>query len=634
MHRIVLGGIGADAHSVGLFVLRHALAESGYQVIDLRTQNQLRDFFEAARTADVVMISSMDGHSRFYTREFRELRKEYGPLDAHWYIGGNLSVSSSRDDVVRHFFELGFRRVFPGYADLRQVLRDLAQDLAGRRPALSAAHDETAPAGRPRTLVMPEDQRMEDEHFRIVRKEVLQHWRTGRAAAELDANAEFVAGRPSLAAAQLRARHTGRPLLQPRCGVADAVGQARLFTALHRAGANVLSYQVDSLSRNNDYPGAEEGLRASSPARSVLNGFPVVNHGVHALRQLGARLPTPLQTRHSTRDPRLLGEISYAGGVTAFEGGAITYNLPYYKDYPLEESIPVWQYVDRLTGLYAERYGIILDREFFGVLTATLLPPCLAIVTCLLEMLMAVAQGVRSVSLGYAEQGCRSQDIAAIQVMDEMAHELAGHARHGVLITTVFHQYMAAFPETRRKALVLLRGSARTAGLSGCGRVLLKTTAEAWGIPTVEENAEAIREAQRSIASATPADLDHKAVDEEKRLLRAECEHLLNAVLECGGGSVTKGVVRAFRLGLLDIPFAPSVHNRGEVLGIRDAGGAVRLLAPGRLPLPADIRAFHRDRVQERLSKDRVQSGRTAAEVAASDIRRVIQGNFDEWPLS
>ncbi|WOX17144.1 methylaspartate mutase subunit E [Streptomyces sp. N50] len=634
MHRIVLGGIGADAHSVGLFVLRHALTESGYQVIDLRTQNELRDFFEAARTADVVMISSMDGHSRFYTREFLELRKEYGTLDAHWYIGGNLSVSSSPDEVARHFRELGFRRVFPGYADLRQVLRNLEHDLAGRRPAALTAQDGRTPATRSRTLVLPEDQRMEDEHFRIARKEVLQHWRTGRDAADLDANAEFLGGRPLLAAAQLRARHTGRPLLQPRCGVADAIGQAALFSALHRAGANVLSYQVDSLSRNNDYSGAEEGLRASSPDRSVLNGFPVVNHGVRALRQLAARTPTPLQTRHSTRDPRLLGEISYAGGVTAFEGGAITYNLPYYKDYPLEESIPVWQYVDRLTGLYAERYGIILDREFFGVLTATLLPPCLAIVTTLLEMLMAVGQGVRSVSLGYAEQGCRSQDVAAIQVMDEMADELVGHARHGVLVTTVFHQYMAAFPEARQKALALIRGSARTAALSGCGRVLLKTTAEAWGIPTVTENADAIRQARRSVDAATPADLDPAAVDMEKRLLRAECDHLLNAVLECGGGSVTKGVVRAFRLGLLDIPFAPSVHNRGEVLGIRDTGGAVRLLAPGRLPLPADIREFHRDRIQERLSKDRGQSRRTAAEMAAFDIRRVIEGDFDDWPLS
>ncbi|HEX7733725.1 MAG TPA: hypothetical protein VF458_02640 [Ktedonobacteraceae bacterium] len=71
----------------------------------------------------------------------------------------------------------------------------------------------------------------------------------------------------------------------------------------------------------------------------------------------------------------------------------------------LEESIKTWQYMDRLTGLYYERFGIVLDREFFGVLTGTLIPPCLAIMVNIIEALFAVAQGVKSISLGYAEQG-------------------------------------------------------------------------------------------------------------------------------------------------------------------------------------------------------------------------------------
>lgn len=53
-----------------------------------------------------------------------------------------------------------------------------------------------------------------------------------------------------------------------------------------------------------------------------------------------------MQVRHSTSDPRLLAEISYAGGATSFEGGAVCYNMPYYKDYPLDESLNCWRYVD------------------------------------------------------------------------------------------------------------------------------------------------------------------------------------------------------------------------------------------------------------------------------------------------
>jgi methylaspartate mutase epsilon subunit len=481
---------------------------------------------------------------------------------------------------------------------------------------------------------MPDDGRMPESALRRDRREVLMQWPTGRAARDLDDNADFLSRRPALAAAQARASALGRPLLQPRSGVATPAGQLRLFTLLRQAGADVLSYQIDSLTRLNSYEDAAAGIRASSPSTSVLNGFPAVNHGVPVLRAIAAQVQAPLQTRHSTRDPRLLAEISYAGGVTAFEGGAITYNIPYYKNYPLAESVPAWQYVDRLTGLYAERYGIVLDREFFGVLTATLLPPCLAVVTTLLEMLLAVEQGVRSVSLGYPEQGYRPQDVAAIETMAELAHELlAGANREQVSVTTVFHQYMGAFPTDVGKARTLIYGSATTAALSGCGRALLKTTAEARGIPSARENVESVRLAHQAVRLATPLDLDRAAVQREKTILRDECGQLLDAVLSCGGGSVAAGIVKGFELGLLDIPFAPNVDNRGEVLGLRDASGAVRLLRPGRLPLSREIRQFHRERIQERLGGERAARHASEVELVAADIQRVAAGEFDDWPL-
>src|SRR5882724_12063424 len=88
---IALGGIGADAHSVGLTILRHALTGSGYTVHFMGTQNALTDFFEAAQ-ADVVMISCMDGHLRHYLGEFADLRLKYLNRDALWYVGGNLTL--------------------------------------------------------------------------------------------------------------------------------------------------------------------------------------------------------------------------------------------------------------------------------------------------------------------------------------------------------------------------------------------------------------------------------------------------------------------------------------------------------------------------------------------------------------
>jgi len=37
------------------------------------TQNRLEDFIQVAGLINVVMISSMDGHSRYYLREFLKL---------------------------------------------------------------------------------------------------------------------------------------------------------------------------------------------------------------------------------------------------------------------------------------------------------------------------------------------------------------------------------------------------------------------------------------------------------------------------------------------------------------------------------------------------------------------------------
>ncbi|HEX6040173.1 MAG TPA: hypothetical protein VFZ20_19105, partial [Longimicrobium sp.] len=355
-HTILLGGIGGDSHSVGLTLLRDALTQNGYRVRYLGTQNRLEDFFAGAPLCDAVMLSSMDGHTRYYLREFPELLRSHPAGSALWYLGGNLTIG----DALGHerlFREMGFDRVFVKFADLRQVLEVLRADLHEREPV--AALEGPPARAEPDATAAPavHDAVMEPDDFECRRGEVLQLWKTGRGARSLDDNARFLAGRPSYARlqAQVNAGERG-PLVQPRCGVPLLEDQLRLFEAFTSTGVPVLSYQVDSLTRNGDYAGAQEAIRESRASRvHTLNGLPLINCGVGALRRAAARVGVPLQVRHSARDPRLLAEIGYAGGATSFEGGAICYNVPYYKRYPLAESIRAWQYADRLTGLYHER---------------------------------------------------------------------------------------------------------------------------------------------------------------------------------------------------------------------------------------------------------------------------------------
>jgi methylaspartate mutase epsilon subunit len=631
---ILLGGIGGDSHSVGLTVLHQALMMSGYKVCYLGTQNSLKDFFELASLFNVVMISNMDGHVRYYLREFPEMLREYKTQGPLWYLGGNLDIGDG-EGYERHFMEMGFDRVFVKFVDINTVLKTLEKDLNGVEPRAfcptlwkrsSSANGFLAPA--------PSDDCLELDTLERARREVLEGWRTGQRASDLSENAEFLGRQPSFPAVQSRVRRNGM-LIQPRSGVPGVLQQIELFAAFKHAGARVLSYQVDSMTRNNNYRGADEAIRESRVSGvSTLNGFPVINHGVPGLRRIISAIKVPLQTRHSTRDPRLLAEISYAGGVTSYEGGAICYNIPYYKDYPLDESIRRWQYVDRLTGLYFERYGIRLDREFFGTLTATLIPPSLAIAVNILETLLAVQQGVKCVSPGYAEQGNRIQDVAAIRVLRQMTEEMVRNLGYkDIQINTVFQQYMAAFPEVPLHAEQLIYQSAVTASLSGATRVIIKTPAEAYKIPTLTDNVHALNLVQMGVSKGALMQLDEEQVAAEGRIIRRETQNILDSVIGCGRGSITEGIVTGFRKGFIDVPFSPSIYNKGEVMTARDVDGAVRFLSFGNLQLDRELREFHQSRMQDRQRAEGLLSEKQKYLLVERDVLQLPRGEYDQWPL-
>ena len=634
-HTILLGGIGGDSHSVGLTILRQSLSAQGYQVRYLGTQNTVSDFFRMAGMANLVMISSMDGHARYYLREFASLRREFETNGTLWYLGGNLGSNNGSE---RDYLEMGFNRVFLNFIEVETVLNMLARDLDGKEAVANypALWKQTWPSIGSFSGTAS-DALLDHEMFESARREVLEQWKTGYGARGLANNAQFLLRQPSFPRIQAKTQvDHNQMLVQPRSGVALIGEQIKLFENFKRAGVRVLSYQVDSLTRNNNYVGAEDGIRESRMARtSTINGFPVVNHGVSGLRRIAQQIHLPLQTRHSTRDPRLLAEISYAGGVTSFEGGAICYNIPYYKDYPLAESIRNWQYVDYLTGFYNKEFGIVLDREFFGTLTATLIPPCIAIVTNILETLLAVRQGVRCVSLGYAEQGHRSQDIAAIRMLGQMTREILSNMGYkDVQVNTVFHQYMAAFPPSEHRADELIRNSAVTAARSGATRMIGKTPVEAFRIPTLTDNITGIELINSGLATAADCYVDEARVAEECAVIRREVESIFESIVLCGNGDIAQGVVTGFQKGFIDVPFSPSVHNRGEVMTTRDVEGAVRFLSFGQLQLDRETRQFHDDKVSERRRREGIHSPLQDPILVERDVMQVACCRYDHWPLS
>lgn len=627
---ILLAGIGGDAHSVGLTLLNQAICLAGYNVYFLGIQNDVQDVITKAKGIDVAMISCLDGHAHHYLRDFPRLSK---PDESIWYLGGNPSVLSI-DRAERLFKEMGFHRVFLSFVDLAQVITSLKKDLDEKVPRQALAIPLQGYKKTNQTELCIDSQVSDVDHD-FERSNVLLQWKTGADVRSLRENAVFLADRPNLASLQMQASLKGEMLIQPRCGVAEEQKQLEIFKKLEAAGAAVLSYQVDSLTRNNNYSGAEQAINESRyTGVSALNGFPVVNHGVSALRKIALQVSTPLQCRHSTRDPRLLAEISFGGGVTAFEGGAICYNLPYYKDYSITHSIQAWKYIDRLVGRYYEEFGIIIDREFFGVLTATLIPPSIAIAVGILESALAAKQGVKAVSIGYAEQGNRIQDVAAIQAISRLTHHFFRLIDlDPIQISTVFHQYMAAFPELQTKAKQLIRSSSTTASLSKATRILTKTSVEALRIPHVEENVESLQLTKEGIELSLVTALDRKKVLSEINLIEEETMAILNAVIELGRGDIAQGIIKATEVGVIDIPFSPSMQNAGKVITARDVTGAVRFLNTGALPFSKDVCLFHTECMAERSRLSRIPLHR-GYEMVEQDICSVPKGELMGWPIS
>ena len=444
-----------------------------------------------------------------------------------------------------------------------------------------------------------------EEEFFQMREEVLKGWPTG-AEVDLEEAVRYHKSLPaskSFAKKLMDAKRRGITLAQPRAGVALIEQHIELLNFLDKeGGADLLPSTIDSYTRQNKYENCERGIEESKKAgRSLLNGFPGVNHGVKGCREVVEATNLPLQLRHGTPDARLLSEIMMAAGFTSNEGGGISYNVPYAKNVSIERTILDWQYVDRLVGWY-EEHGVSINREPFGPLTGTLVPPSMSNAVGILEGLLAAEQGVKSITLGYGQCGNLIQDIAAIRSLEEQANEyFEKEGYKGIELTTVFHQWMGGFPEDEAKAFGVISNGASAAALAGATKVIVKTPHEAIGVPTKEANAAGIRATKMVLNLLRGQQLSTSPeLEEDIRIIKAETKCILDKVYELGNGDWAVGIVKAFEQGVLDVPFAPSIYNAGKMMPARDNVGKVRYLSVGNVPFTQELIDYNKAQLEER----------------------------------
>jgi len=397
----------------------------------------------------------------------------------------------------------------------------------------------------------------------------------------------------------------GKTLVQPRGGFPTYEKMFELYSFFKDAGVDVLPLTIDSHTRLNDYNSAQKMLELSISSKTdMLNGYPLINHGYKTTRNLVTHFNTPISLRHGTPDARVLVDIAIASGIFEIEGGPITYLLPYSKNFPLDKAFLYWKHVEKVCAKYS-KLNLPINRESFGPLTATLVPPVITIVIQICEMLLSLEEGVKSFSVSFAQSGSISQDIITAKVLRKLAKKYAKKIGiEDATINLVYHQWMGAFPRNKEHSESLISASSFIASMVKADKIITKTRAEAFGIPTKEDNARAVSNVQYTlkILKGLPDFVDA----EEEENLTNSVDEIFDAIFNDGADTLWRKIFNSIKNGIIDVPFSPHIINNNELITIRDKNSNIRIYKKGKLPLSKKSFDFELSKLNINNTQERV----------------------------
>ena len=454
------------------------------------------------------------------------------------------------------------------------------------------------------------EKRIDESEFLEMRKANLLRWPTG-ADVDFERALERQKSLPDhkrLDIVMRKAVAQGRCLVQPRGGFGTFKDQKELMQIIDKEGlADIVPTTTDSYTRNEQFALAQKGVDESEKlGRSLLNGYPIVNYGVAKASELIDAIDKPAIMLTGTTMPKLTGEIGFAAGYTGYLGSGIAYTTSYIKEMSIEDGIKNYQYLDRLSAMYLD-HGVELHRRQPGFLTGTNIPPSIAIIIAILDLLLAAAQGVKNYGLEMGETLHLIQDAAAVKACKDLCQEyLAIKGYQDVFTPITLLHWMGAWPQDEAQAASLVSYGGTLAAISGASSVTTKTLHEAFGIPTPKINADGLRMTRMAIYLARNIKLDSMPeFQNEVNMIKNEVRPIVNKVLEMGDGDVALGTVRAFEAGILDIPWSPNKWVKSKVMPARDIDGCLRILDPGNMPFPREVLEFHEEKLRLRAEKEK-----------------------------
>jgi methylaspartate mutase epsilon subunit len=453
-----------------------------------------------------------------------------------------------------------------------------------------------------------------DEFFRIRKEEVLPQWETSREIENLDENIaaahEYsVAAGKNYAIKLADANERGIHLFQPQFGqgltefMLDGLGYVEDNSPLLPVGMwNVFS---DSYTRKNKYEQAADGIeRSRKEGVTMLNGWPIVNHGVHEARKIKKAIKSPLSLNSTDEDGRLASEIALAAGWNACNCRSIQEVMAHCKNITLEEEIRINQYESRLAAIYHER-GVPQSPHIACNLTGY--DSCgFKSFVMVAQSLLGAEQGLKQIYLEFGINMNLVQDTAMMRVTKRLCEEYC--ARFGytdVKFIQNNNMFQGAFPPRLEEVNAMLSLAVTIGILGGSTSLVLKCQDEAFATPTKEGMAATVRIARQIEKMLGNLRLPISAeVIEEEKIIELEVRAMLEKCLEAGDGDIALGLCLGVDAGWVSTMISPWKFNKGNVLLMRDDKQAMRYFDAGDMPLPKEVKEYHLEKLEGRAKKE------------------------------
>jgi methylaspartate mutase epsilon subunit len=180
-------------------------------------------------------------------------------------------------------------------------------------------------------------------------------------------------------------------------------------------------------------------------------------------------------------------------------------------------------------------------------------------------------------------------------------------------------------------AFAYLNYVAMVGALSKTNAVDLRSIDEGAGVPTKDVNSVSYRSAKWifDVVREQNIEIDVKGIDIEEKVTETEVRAILDRILDLGDGDIVDGTIKAVESGVLDSPWSPNINVKDKVLGVRDAHGACRYLEFGNLPIPDEIKDFHREKIAER---EKLEGKKADYQTAVKDLWSLSKGKIVGLP--